>query len=97
MSSSHPPEEHNALIDIYQAQMLHDSKVNIPELAPKVRETYGRLGAYKAKPLSDGVSVSRKEPVAFENGSVYIGEWSFDNQRHGLGKIITAEGAVFEG
>jgi hypothetical protein len=38
-----------------------------------------------------------RDAVLLENGSVYVGEWSLDGKRHGRGRIITRDGAIYEG
>lgn len=49
-------------------------------------------------PLEDGVEVEVKQPVKYENKSIYYGEWDIKNmKRHGRGILLWSDGSKFQG
>jgi hypothetical protein len=52
----------------------------------------------KYEPLCDDVIVVLREPVEYENKSIYYGEWCRKTQqRHGRGFMLWADGSKYEG
>lgn len=52
----------------------------------------------KYSSLSDGIKVTKRPPVEYENRSIYYGEWNVDNdQRHGRGIQCWIDGSRYEG
>jgi hypothetical protein len=52
----------------------------------------------KYKPSFDDVIVELRDPVEYENGSIYYGEWcSKTNIRHGRGFMTWVDGSKYEG
>ena len=69
-----------------------------PELAEIVKEKLTSMGAFDYKALDDGIAVDEYGPVLIEKDAVYVGEWSRNKiEKHGSGKIIFADGGIFEG
>jgi hypothetical protein len=68
------------------------------DVAPLVQEIAKELGPFVFDESADGADVERRAPMVLENGAVYEGEWSkTDDVRHGHGKLIFPDGALFEG
>ena len=51
----------------------------------------------KYKKINDGVSVTLKPQVKYENGSMYLGEWNNEDNRHGRGIQIFSDESRYSG
>lgn len=65
-------------------------------LSQTTKSVLAKLGPYKFDPQPI-LNVSKKGPIKLENKSIYIGEWSLNNQRHGKGTNYWEDGTIYEG
>ena len=64
----------------------------------KITEDDIRKLFQKYPPLNDGVPVTLKQAVEYENKAIFYGEWSnIDNERYGRGIQIWMDGSKYEG
>eukprot|EP00344_Euplotes_crassus_P005171 CAMPEP_0197001672 /NCGR_PEP_ID=MMETSP1380-20130617/6320_1 /TAXON_ID=5936 /ORGANISM="Euplotes crassus, Strain CT5" /LENGTH=268 /DNA_ID=CAMNT_0042419433 /DNA_START=51 /DNA_END=853 /DNA_ORIENTATION=- len=67
---------------------------------PKVIEVLNNVDNYRyldSQTSSEREELISREPLEMPDGSIYEGQWSQDNKRHGRGKCIWKNGAVYEG
>jgi hypothetical protein len=57
-------------------------------LSPVTREKYAELGLFKPKHIPITTNLRVKPATKVEDGAVYIGQWSINGVRHGLGTQI---------
>lgn len=57
----------------------------------------GQFDYSKISEKFDSDELVKRGPIEMPNGEVYIGQWTADNERQGLGKQLWSDGAVYEG
>ena len=71
----------------------------MPEIQnPVTKQLEEKLGPFSFSQAPNGLTPNRKarNPVAFDNNTIYIGEWA-NGLREGRGKQVWQDGSVYEG
>lgn len=64
----------------------------------KVKETYGRMGAYDIPPLETKEKLESRDMVSLQDDGKYEGQWlKGGEQRCGAGIQVWVDGSIYEG
>lgn len=84
--------------EVFRSELKELSGHNVPDYstqATRIIET--KLGQFIYGELAHDEKLIKRGPVEMENGAIFTGEWSVNNQRHGKGKQCWSDGSMYEG
>ena len=96
------PQSRTAAENVYSAAPsaeLREIRGEVPDYsnpATKVAvQKYGNFAFTEAG--NEDARLIKRGPVELDNGAIYTGEWSENNQRHGSGTQVWTDGSKYEG